>query len=44
MGLAIKNDHLVYVYNLGGEDVEISLSSKPISTWPPFFNLVKVER
>ncbi|XP_061099693.1 laminin subunit alpha-4 [Conger conger] len=44
MGLAIKNDHLVYVYNLGGEDVEISLSSKPVSTWPPFFNLVKVER
>ncbi|KAL4649067.1 laminin subunit alpha-4 [Arapaima gigas] len=44
MGLAIKNDYLVYVYNLGGEDVEITLSSKPISTWPSFFNLVKVER
>ncbi|XP_064196061.1 laminin subunit alpha-4 [Anguilla rostrata] len=44
MGLAIKNDHLVYIYNLGGEDVEISLNSKPVSTWPPFFNLVKVER
>ncbi|KAG9347438.1 hypothetical protein JZ751_005005 [Albula glossodonta] len=44
MGLAIKNDNLVYVYNLGGDDVEISLGSKPVSTWPPFFNLVKVER
>ncbi|KAJ8385950.1 hypothetical protein AAFF_G00179120, partial [Aldrovandia affinis] len=44
MGLAIKNDNLVYVYNLGGEDVEISLSSKPVSTWPAFFTLVKVER
>uniref|UniRef100_A0A8C9U0A8 Laminin, alpha 4 n=1 Tax=Scleropages formosus TaxID=113540 RepID=A0A8C9U0A8_SCLFO len=44
MGLTIKNDYLVYVYNLGGEDVEITLSSKPVSTWPPFFNLVKVER
>ncbi|XP_036405732.1 laminin subunit alpha-4 [Megalops cyprinoides] len=44
MGLAIKNDNLVYVYNLGGGDVEISLSSKPVSTWPPFFNLVRVER
>ncbi|KAJ8270780.1 hypothetical protein GJAV_G00119200 [Gymnothorax javanicus] len=44
MGLAIKSDNLVYVYNLGGGDVEISLSSKPVSTWPALFNLVKVER
>ncbi|TRY84489.1 hypothetical protein DNTS_035836, partial [Danionella cerebrum] len=44
MGVAIKNDNLVYVYNLGGEDVEIPLSSKPVSSWPPVFNLVKVER
>ncbi|XP_046877503.1 laminin subunit alpha-4 [Hypomesus transpacificus] len=44
MGLAIKNDNLVYVYNLGGEDVEIPLSSKPVSQWPPVFNLIKVER
>ncbi|XP_076872800.1 laminin subunit alpha-4 isoform X2 [Brachyhypopomus gauderio] len=44
MGLAIKNDNLVYVYNLGGEDVEIPLSSKPVSSWPPVFNLIRVER
>ncbi|RXM29234.1 Laminin subunit alpha-4 [Acipenser ruthenus] len=44
MGLAIKNDNLVYVYNLGGGDVEIPLSSKSISTWPPQFNLIKTER
>ncbi|XP_072532796.1 laminin subunit alpha-4 isoform X2 [Salminus brasiliensis] len=44
MGLAIKNDNLVFVYNLGGEDVEISLSSKPVSSWPPVFNLIRVER
>ncbi|XP_030626950.1 laminin subunit alpha-4 [Chanos chanos] len=44
MGLAIKNDNLVFIYNLGGEDVEIPLSSKPVSSWPPVFNLVKVER
>uniref|UniRef100_A0A8B9L3L4 Laminin, alpha 4 n=1 Tax=Astyanax mexicanus TaxID=7994 RepID=A0A8B9L3L4_ASTMX len=44
MGLAIKNDNLVFVYNLGGEDVEISLTSKPVSSWPPVFNLVRVER
>uniref|UniRef100_A0A8C2E9M3 Laminin, alpha 4 n=1 Tax=Cyprinus carpio TaxID=7962 RepID=A0A8C2E9M3_CYPCA len=44
MGLAIKNDNLVYVYNLGGEVVEIPLGSKPVSSWPPVFNLVKVER
>uniref|UniRef100_A0A667ZQZ2 Laminin, alpha 4 n=1 Tax=Myripristis murdjan TaxID=586833 RepID=A0A667ZQZ2_9TELE len=44
MGLAIKNDNLVYVYNLGGEDVEIPLGSKPVSQWPPVFNYIKVER
>ncbi|XP_063079180.1 laminin subunit alpha-4 [Engraulis encrasicolus] len=44
MGLAIKNDNLVYVYNLGGEDVEIPLSSKPVSSWPPVFNLIRLER
>ncbi|XP_012676862.2 laminin subunit alpha-4 [Clupea harengus] len=44
MGLAIKNDNLVYVYNLGGEDVEIPLSSKPVSSWPPVFNLIRMER
>uniref|UniRef100_A0AAY4BNK1 Laminin subunit alpha-4 n=1 Tax=Denticeps clupeoides TaxID=299321 RepID=A0AAY4BNK1_9TELE len=44
MGLAIKNDNLVYVYNLGREHVEIPLSSKPVSSWPPVFNLIKVER
>uniref|UniRef100_A0AAR2JA70 Laminin, alpha 4 n=1 Tax=Pygocentrus nattereri TaxID=42514 RepID=A0AAR2JA70_PYGNA len=44
MGLAIKNDNLVFVYNLGGEDVEIPLSSKAVSSWPPVFNLVRVER
>ncbi|XP_060907248.1 laminin subunit alpha-4 [Labrus mixtus] len=44
MGLAIKNDNLVYVYNLGGEDVEIPLGSKPVSQWPAVFNYVKVER
>ncbi|XP_073348955.1 laminin subunit alpha-4 [Pagrus major] len=44
MGLAIKNDNLVYVYNLGGEDVEIPLSSKPVSQWPAVFNYIKVER
>ncbi|XP_036438439.1 laminin subunit alpha-4 isoform X1 [Colossoma macropomum] len=44
MGLAIKNDNLVFVYNLGGDDVEIPLSSKPVSSWPPVFNLVRVER
>ncbi|KAM3603251.1 uncharacterized protein V6R79_019351 [Siganus canaliculatus] len=44
MGLAIKNDNLVFVYNLGGEDVEIPLSSKPVSQWPAVFNYVKVER
>ncbi|XP_041661405.1 laminin subunit alpha-4 [Cheilinus undulatus] len=44
MGLAIKNDNLVYVYNLGGEDVEIPLGSKPVSQWPAVFNYVKIER
>lgn len=44
MGLAIKNDNLVFVYNLGGEDVEIPLSSKPVSQWPAVFNFIKVER
>ncbi|XP_041831758.1 laminin subunit alpha-4 isoform X2 [Melanotaenia boesemani] len=44
MGLAIKNDNLVFVYNLGGEDVEIPLSSKPVSQWPAVFNYIKVER
>lgn len=44
MGLAIKNDNLVYVYNLGGEDVEIPLTSKPVSQWPAVFNYIKVER
>lgn len=44
MGLAIKNDNLVYVYNLGKEDVEIPLSSKPVSSWPAVFNLIRVER
>uniref|UniRef100_A0A8C0JB68 Laminin subunit alpha 4 n=1 Tax=Chelonoidis abingdonii TaxID=106734 RepID=A0A8C0JB68_CHEAB len=44
MGLAIKNDNLVYIYNLGGRDVEIPLDSKPISSWPAYFSIVKVER
>lgn len=44
MGLAIKNDNLVFVYNLGGEDVEIALGSKPVSQWPAVFNYIKVER
>ncbi|KAM8825897.1 laminin subunit alpha-4 isoform 1-T1 [Synchiropus picturatus] len=44
MGLAIKNDNLVFMYNLGGEDVEIYLSSKPVSQWPAVFNYIKVER
>ncbi|XP_068609646.1 laminin subunit alpha-4 [Brachionichthys hirsutus] len=44
MGLAIKNDNLVFVYNLGGEDVEIALGSKPVSQWPAVFNFIKVER
>lgn len=44
MGLAIKNDNLVYVYNLGNEDVEIPLDSKPVSSWPAYFSIVKIER
>ncbi|KAM5163419.1 laminin subunit alpha-4 [Mantella aurantiaca] len=44
MGLAIKRNNLVYIYNLGSEDVEIPLDSKPISTWPEYFSLVKIER
>ncbi|XP_047430027.1 laminin subunit alpha-4 [Mugil cephalus] len=44
MGLAIKNDNLVFVYNLGDEDVEIPLSSKPVSQWPAVFNNIRVER
>ncbi|XP_072499167.1 laminin subunit alpha-4 isoform X1 [Notamacropus eugenii] len=44
MGLAIKNDNLVYIYNLGNKDVEIPLDSKPVSTWPAHFSIVKIER
>ncbi|KAM8953011.1 laminin subunit alpha-4 [Pelodytes ibericus] len=44
LGLAIKNNNLVYVYNLGSGDVEIPLDSKPISSWPSFFSLIKIER
>ncbi|EPQ18620.1 Laminin subunit alpha-4 [Myotis brandtii] len=44
MGLAIKNDNLVYVYNLGAKDVEIPLDSKPVSSWPAYFSIVKIER
>ncbi|XP_042117995.1 laminin subunit alpha-4 isoform X1 [Peromyscus maniculatus bairdii] len=44
MGLTIKNDNLVYVYNLGTKDVEIPLDSKPVSSWPAYFSIVKIER
>uniref|UniRef100_A0A3Q3B6Z3 Laminin subunit alpha 4 n=1 Tax=Kryptolebias marmoratus TaxID=37003 RepID=A0A3Q3B6Z3_KRYMA len=44
MGLAIKNDNLVFLYNLGNEDVEIPLTSKPVSQWPAVFNHIKIER
>ncbi|XP_015714210.1 laminin subunit alpha-4 [Coturnix japonica] len=44
VGLAIKNDNLVYVYNLGDQDVEIPLDSKPVSTWPSYFSIIKIER
>uniref|UniRef100_A0A670IAS7 Laminin subunit alpha-4 n=1 Tax=Podarcis muralis TaxID=64176 RepID=A0A670IAS7_PODMU len=44
LGLAIKNDNLVYIYNLGSGDVEIPLDSKPVSSWPAYFSLVKIER
>ncbi|NXV80659.1 LAMA4 protein, partial [Atlantisia rogersi] len=44
MGLAIKNDNLVYIYNLGGQDMEIPLDAKPVSTWPSYFSIIKIER
>ncbi|KAM9316646.1 laminin subunit alpha-4 [Gastrophryne carolinensis] len=44
LGLAIKRNNLVFVYNLGSGDVEIPLDSKPINTWPGYFSLVKIER
>ncbi|NXW71655.1 LAMA4 protein, partial [Hirundo rustica] len=44
IGLAIKNDNLVYIYNLGGQDVEIPLDAKPVSTWPSHFSIIKIER
>uniref|UniRef100_A0A669Q8X0 Laminin subunit alpha-4 n=1 Tax=Phasianus colchicus TaxID=9054 RepID=A0A669Q8X0_PHACC len=44
VGLAIKNDNLVYIYNLGNQDVEIPLDSKPVSTWPSYFSIIKIER
>nr|XP_033792839.1 laminin subunit alpha-4 [Geotrypetes seraphini] len=44
LGLAIKSDNLVYLYNLGSEDVEIPLDSKPVSSWPAYFSLIKIER
>ncbi|KFP02184.1 Laminin subunit alpha-4 [Calypte anna] len=44
IGLAIKNDNLVYIYNLGGQDVEIPLDAKPVSTWPSYFSIIKTER
>ncbi|KAG8510968.1 Laminin subunit alpha-4, partial [Galemys pyrenaicus] len=44
VGLAIKNDNLVYIYNLGVKDVEIPLDSKPVSSWPAYFSSVKIER
>lgn len=44
MGLAIKNDNLVYIYNLGIKDVEIPLDTKPVSSWPAHFSIVKIER
>ncbi|NWW70184.1 LAMA4 protein, partial [Climacteris rufus] len=44
IGLAIKNDNLVYIYNLGGQDVEIPLDAKPVSTWPSYFSVIKIER
>ncbi|XP_037376153.1 laminin subunit alpha-4 isoform X1 [Talpa occidentalis] len=44
VGLAIKNDNLVYIYNLGTKDVEIPLDSKPVSSWPAYFSIVKIER
>ncbi|XP_041418919.1 laminin subunit alpha-4 isoform X2 [Xenopus laevis] len=44
MGLAIKSNNLVYVYNLGSGDVEIPLDSKPVNSWPGYFSLIKIER
>ncbi|NWU63800.1 LAMA4 protein, partial [Pterocles burchelli] len=44
IGLAIKNDNLVYIYNLGDQDVEIPLDAKPVSTWPSYFSIIKTER
>ncbi|NXG64721.1 LAMA4 protein, partial [Hemiprocne comata] len=44
IGLAIKNDNLVYIYNLGGQDVEIPLDAKPVSTWPSYFSIIKIGR
>ncbi|NXT28852.1 LAMA4 protein, partial [Syrrhaptes paradoxus] len=44
IGLAIKNDNLVYIYNLGDQDVEIPLDAKPVSTWPSYFSIIKIER
>ncbi|NXS28960.1 LAMA4 protein, partial [Pomatostomus ruficeps] len=44
IGLAIKSDNLVYIYNLGGQDVEIPLDAKPVSTWPSYFSIIKIER
>ncbi|XP_071597234.1 laminin subunit alpha-4 [Heliangelus exortis] len=44
IGLAIKNDNLVYIYNLGAQDVEIPLDAKPVSTWPSYFSIIRTER
>ncbi|NXH10683.1 LAMA4 protein, partial [Bucco capensis] len=44
IGLAIKNDNLVYIYNLGDQAVEIPLDAKPVSTWPPYFSIIRIER
>ncbi|NXW62576.1 LAMA4 protein, partial [Eurystomus gularis] len=44
IGLAIKNDNLVYIYNLEGQEVEIPLDAKPVSTWPSYFSIIKIER
>lgn len=44
IGLAIKKDNLVYVYNLGSGEVEVPLNSKPVSSWPAHFSLIRLER
>ncbi|XP_043917839.1 laminin subunit alpha-4 [Protopterus annectens] len=44
IGLAIKKDNLVYVYNLGSGEVEVPLNSRPVSTWPTHFSLIRLER